>query len=142
MRHLLSDTNPPPGNVVQINLDEPFTDKLGGRQRVMISVLYFGWRTEEFRTISAGFLGIVAMVGTIRMDGIHSEPPPVRVNHDPPMQIDSAAMLKIYSEIAPHMRLKPMIHQESVELAGPKKSQSRQLKFRDDDGVWRTVVVK
>lgn len=58
LQGLLSSTSPRPGNLVQVTMDELSTDRLGGRQRLQISVLYFKWRTEEFRTVSSGWVSI------------------------------------------------------------------------------------
>jgi hypothetical protein len=140
---VLARTQPRPGNVVQLTWDEPFTDALGGMQRVQVSVLYFRWRTEEFREVSAGFLGILAMTSAVDMrPRLENLPPPRKARHDPPLQMDATAMRKIYDDIAPHMRLRPMdSHLDMILSGGSKKSVSRQLRFRDDDGVWKTVNV-
>lgn len=143
MRLLLATTRPKPGSMVQLTWDGPYTDELGGQQRVQITVLYFRWHTEEFRKVSAGFMGIVAMISAVDVYAKPYEPPTLRkVPHDPPLQMDAAAMQAIYNELAPHMRLLSKGgSQDPGILAGPKKTISRQLKFRDDDGVWRTVDV-
>lgn len=143
MKPLLASTKPRPGNVVQLTWDEPFTDELGGQQRVQISVLYFRWHTEEFRKVSSGFLGVLAMVSAVDRHGEPYEPPPLKVRRNQPLQMDAVSMKQIYDEIAPHMRLKPIeSDRDSARFGGSKKTLSRQLKFRDDDGVWRTVDVK
>ena len=143
METLLASTNPRPGTVVQLTWDEPFTDELGGQQRVQISVLYFRWQTEEFRKVSAGFLGILAMISAVDMHSEPHEPPPLKVQRDQPLQMDADALKKIYDEVAPHMRLKPMdSDRDSARFDGSKKTLSRQLKFRDGGGVWRTPGVK
>ena len=143
MKPLLATTRPKPGSMVQLTWDNPYTDDLGGQQRVQITLIYFRWRTEEFRKVSAGFIGIVAMISAVDACAKPFEPPTTRgIPHDPPLQMDSAVMQAIYDELAPHMRLLSKGgSQDSGILARPKRTVSRQLKFRDDDGVWRTVDV-
>lgn len=143
MKPLLATTKPKPGSMVQLTWDDPYTDELGGKQRVQITAIYFRWRTEEFRKVSAGFIGIVAMISAVDNHGKPYEPPPLRKTpHDPPLQMDAAAMQAIYDELAPHMRLLSKgCSQDSGILARPKRSISRQLQFRDEYGVWRTVNV-
>jgi hypothetical protein len=142
MAPLLANANPEPGNVVQLTWDEPFTDALGGLQRIQISLLYFRWRTEEFRKVSSGFLGILAMVCAAEtQEKPYVRPAPLQHHRGRPLEIDPAMKKKIYDEIAPHIRLRPMEgYQSPVETKGAMKEQSRQLRFRGDDGVWRTPV--
>ncbi|KAK3687872.1 hypothetical protein B0T22DRAFT_439454 [Podospora appendiculata] len=64
-RELSRSTNPMPGCLVNLIWDQDCVDELGGRQRLHISVLYFLWKTDEFRAVSAGFLGILAMLSAI-----------------------------------------------------------------------------
>jgi hypothetical protein len=61
-------TTPQDGHLVQSSMDEVYTDKLGGRQRVQICVLHYRWRTEDFRKVSSGFLGILAVLSAIGED--------------------------------------------------------------------------
>ena len=136
-----------PGEAFQLTWDEPFTDALGNIQRVQISVLHFRWKTEEFRKVSSGFLGILAMIRAAETQGkVYVQPPPVQVRRDQPLQINSVMRKKIYDAVAPHIRFKPTepteIYQAPARMDGTQKGQSRQLKFRGDDGVWRTSVLE
>jgi hypothetical protein len=142
MAPLLANRNPKPGTVVQLTWDEPFIDALGGLQRVQISVLYFRWRTEEFRRVSSGFLGILAMVCAAEtQEKPYVQPASVQLQRGPALQIESVMRKKIYDKLAPHIRLRPMErHQPPQEAMEVKKGQSRQLKIRGDDGIWRTSV--
>lgn len=38
---VLQTTSPRDGGLVQLTLDEPFTDSLGGRQRLQVGILYY-----------------------------------------------------------------------------------------------------
>lgn len=138
----LANTNPRPGAIVELTWDNTFTDELGGRQRVQISVLYFQWRTEEFRKVSSGFLGILAILSAVDLSGTRYEPPSAKVMQNQPLEIDATAAKRIYDEIAPHMRLKPMEgNGDFAKLSGSKKISSRQLRYRDNEGVWRSENV-
>lgn len=142
MKPLLAKINPRPGHMIQLTWDEPFTDELGGQQRVQISVLYFRWRTDEFRKVSSGVLGILAMLSAVDRQGEQYEPPPLKIRRDLPLQMDKASMKKIYDEVAPYMRSKPMeSDRDSARLSGSTKVISRQLKFMDDDRIWRSVDI-
>lgn len=126
--------------MVQLTWDEEYKDELGGRQRVQISVMYFRWRTEEFRKVSAGFLGILAAVNAVGKpvqlptSQLWAEP-----RHDQPLQVDAATAKQIYEELAPFMRLKPTPpDQDSERFKGPKRFTSRQVRFRGEDGIWQS----
>ncbi|KAF5970433.1 Armadillo-like helical [Fusarium coicis] len=140
---VIQSTNPKPGSMVQLTWDDHFTDELKGQQRTQISIVYFRWKTEEFRKVSSGFIGILAMVSAVDVFARPYEPPPVtEAQREEPLQIAAVTMKKIYDELAPHMRLlSSNIEQDSSRFTGPKKVVSRQLKFRDDDGVWRTADI-
>ena len=98
---------------------------------------------DEFRKVSAGFFGVLAMLSAIDVHCELYEPPIFHTRRDQPLQIDEDALEKIHNGIVPHMRLTPMYsHQDSAQFGGSKKTLSRQLKSRDDDGVWHTRVVK
>ncbi|PMD17100.1 hypothetical protein NA56DRAFT_662420 [Hyaloscypha hepaticicola] len=68
MQALLTESSPRAGSLVQLTLDEPFTDNLGGHQCLQISVLYYRWRTEEFLKVSSAFLGIGLLSNRIRIE--------------------------------------------------------------------------
>lgn len=105
-------------------------------------MLYFLRRTEEFRKVSAGFLGILAMVSVVDKHGGPYEPPLLMVRREQPLQIDAAATKKIYDEIAPHVRLKPSEkNRDLASFGGSKRTLSCQLKFWDEDGQWNSVDV-
>jgi hypothetical protein len=141
MTSLLANTKPKAGNVAQLTWDEPFTDALGGRQRVQISVLYFRWKTEEFRKVSSGFLGILAMISAIGPpDATNILSPTVQPRRPRPLQMDPATKKAIYDEIAPYMRRNQLeSYQSSANVTTYDKSQSQQLRVRSDDGVWKDV---
>jgi hypothetical protein len=135
---LLANSRPKRGNLIQLDCDEPFTDELGGLQRVHITILYFGWRSEEFRKISSGFLGILT---TINAMGTAEMPyrQPVKIRHNALLQIDSVMKKKIYDEIAPQIHTRWMEKfRESGGNMAIRKGESRQVRYRGDDGVWRT----
>ncbi|KAF4993325.1 hypothetical protein FDECE_13440 [Fusarium decemcellulare] len=140
IKPVLASTNPKPGSMVQLTWDEALTDELGGQQRVQISVIYFRWQTDEFRKVSAGFIGIIAMVSAVDFAAKPYEPPPVaEMRSEQPLQMDAAALKAIYDELAPHMGfLSVKSDEDSGRFTGPKKFLSRQLRFRDDNGVWVT----
>ncbi|KAL1791777.1 hypothetical protein ACET3X_009528 [Alternaria dauci] len=141
MAALLASTKPKPGNVAQLTWDEPFTDALGGRQRVQISVLYFRWKNEEFRKVSSGFLGILAMISAIGpQDATNELSPTIQPKRPRPLQMDSATTKAIYNVVAPHLRRNQVdSYQASRKVTPGDNVQSRQLRFRGDDGVWRDV---
>ncbi|SCV45320.1 uncharacterized protein FFB14_08587 [Fusarium fujikuroi] len=140
IKPVVGSANPKPGSMIQLTWDDQFTDELKGQQRTQISVIYFRWKTEEFRKVSSGFIGILAMVSAVDGFARPDEPPPfIKTQREEPLHIDAAAMEKIYNEIKPHLRLlSANTEQDSSRFTGPKKVVSRQLMFRDDDGVWRT----
>ncbi|KAG9187004.1 hypothetical protein G6011_10112 [Alternaria panax] len=141
MMPLLASTKPKAGNVTQLTWDEPFTDALGGRQRVQISVLYFRWKTEEFRKVSSGFLGILAMIcATGPQDGTNVLSPMVEPRRPRPLQMDPATTKRIYDEIAPYIRRNQLETYKACTNVTPfDKGQSRQLRVRGDDGIWKDV---
>lgn len=139
IKPVVNSTSPKPGTMIQLTWDDHLTDELGGQQRAQISIMYFRWKTEGFRKVSSGFIGILAMVSAVNVSAEPYEPPPLTEMHrGEPLLMDAAAMKKIYDELAPHMKLLSANNeQDSGRFTGPKKVISRQLKFRDKDGIWR-----
>ena len=133
--HLL--TTPRDGHLVQISVDEVYTDRLGGQQRIQISVLHYRWRTESFRKVSSGFLGILAMVSAI---GKEKELRSVKVTQRPReqlLEIDPATATKIYKLIEPNLWLRKVESEQSRVYAQDRKARvSRQIVSRDENG-WR-----
>jgi hypothetical protein len=139
MQSLLTESSPNEGSLVQLTLDEPFTDRLGGHQCLQLSVLYYRWRTEEFRKVSSGFLGILVMISAVGGQEDTDDPPIQMIQREPPLQMDAVTIKKIYKEIEPHMWLSLInVDQESKEFDGRKKNMSRHLMSRDNDGTWRS----
>lgn len=135
---VLQNTSPRDGSLVQLTLDEPFTDRLDGHQRVQISILYYRWRTESFKKVSAGFLGILAMISAVREPKQVDETIPLQIARQPPLQLDAAAAREIYKIIEPHLRARKLKIDQLLVVAQDKKARvSHQIKRRDDDGIWR-----
>ena len=79
-------------------------DRLGGHQRIQISVLYYRWRTENFRKLSPGFLGILAMIGAVgKQKEIVYDTLPAQTAREQQLQIDAAAAREIYKIIEPDL---------------------------------------
>ena len=135
---VLNSTSPHVGSLVQITVDEPFVDRLGGHQQIQVSILYYPWKTAEFRKVSSGFLGILALITAIGKQDTVLDRLSTQTTHQPTLQIDKAMREKIYSIIEPHLLLgKPRPVQET-RLAQDKKTRvSLQSKSREDDGVWK-----
>lgn len=136
---VLQGTSPQAGSIIQITLDEPFTDKLGGHQRIQISILYYRWRTGSFQKVSSGFLGILAMISAVGQAKKMYDPPPMQtIAREQPLQIDAAAAKEIYRIIEPQLWRSRYGDDQNLVFAKDKKARvSRQMKRRDDDGVWR-----
>ena len=102
-----------------MSIDEVFTDKLHGQSRVQISVLHYRWRTEEFRKVSAGFLGIIAMVNVMGKEKtvVESDPPP-RIRREQPLQINTATALEIYKIIEPQLWPKIFVSRALIRSFG------------------------
>ena len=138
---VLLETSPSDGGLVQVTVDEALTDRLGGHRRVQISILYYRWRTENFRKVSSGFLGIVALISAVgsKQKEIHSAlPTPQTAPREQPLQIDAAAAKEIFRIIEPHLWLRKLgnFDQDLIPAQDRKARVSRQMKRRDDDGVW------
>lgn len=130
--------------MVHVTWDQAYTDSLGGNQRVQVSVLYYRWKTEDFRKVSAGFLGVSAMVSAVDVDGTPWKPPQLKA--DP--RRDRLTILpgfekEIYAQLAPHLRL-PISGSDgdSQRFKGPKRILSRQLKYMDEFGTWHSLDYK
>lgn len=138
LRPVLQSTSPLGGSLVQLTVDEPFTDSLGGHQRIQISILYYRWRTETFRKVSAGFLGILAMISAVGEPKKADQTSPTQVAREQSLQIDAAIGREIYKLIEPHLRLRKPGGDQHLIVAQDKKARiSHQVKRRDDDGIWR-----
>ena len=142
---VLQSTLPREGSLVQLTVDQPFTDSLGGHQRIQISVLYYRWRTESFQKISSGFLGILAMISAVGEERKTSYTEKTTQMISPkraqPLQIDATMTKEIYKIIEPRLRLGGGLRsdQRLVFSEDKKARRSLQMKSRGDDGVWRVV---
>ncbi|PVH72133.1 hypothetical protein DL98DRAFT_611829 [Cadophora sp. DSE1049] len=144
VKALLARKQPKPGNMLQVIWDEPFIDDLGGQQRIQICVLYFRWKTEEFSKVSSGMLSILVMVTAVGPLVEQRDTTPVKARLEIPLQLEAAQMKKIYDETGAYQQLKERSAQDLVQhLAKPggiNLSQSRQLMWRGDDGIWRNSI--
>ena len=135
---VLQNTSPRDGSLVQLTVDEPFIDRLGGHQRIQISILYYRWRTEEFRKVSSGFLGILALISAVGKPEKTYDTLTTQTTHEQPLQIDAAVAREVYKIIEPHLWLgKPRDHQNMTFAQDGKARVSLQTKSRGDDGIWR-----
>ncbi|KAL9045429.1 MAG: hypothetical protein Q9214_001521 [Letrouitia sp. 1 TL-2023] len=138
---VLQSTSPRDGSLVQLTVDEPFTDRLGGRQRIQISILYYRWRTESFRKVSSGFLGILAMISAVGKQEKTHETPKTQTMREQPLQIDAAVVKEIYEIIEPHPWLGKLKSDQKLIFAQDMKAHiSLQTILRGDDGVWRDTA--
>ncbi|KAI9697884.1 MAG: hypothetical protein M1820_007671 [Bogoriella megaspora] len=129
---------PKDGHLVQCSMDEVYTDILGGQQRIQISVLHYRWRTEEFRKVSSGFLGILAMVSAI---GKKKEPGCVKVMprrlREQPLEIDLATAIEIYRLIERNLWLRNLEGEQGRVYRQDDKGRAfRKIMSRDENG-WR-----
>lgn len=139
MQALLAESSPKAGSLVQLTLDEPFTDNLSRHQCLQISVLYYRCRTEEFLKVSSAFLGILVMIRAVGGKEDTDDPPIQVIQREPSLQIDAATIKKIYKEIESHTWLSLInVDQGSREFDGRKKNMSRHLMSRDDNGMWKS----
>ncbi|KAK1757013.1 hypothetical protein QBC47DRAFT_174298 [Echria macrotheca] len=142
-QELSRPTSPMPGHLMSIAWEQDYEDELGGRQRLQVSVLYFRWKTEEFRAVSAGFLGILAMLSAVDVRGEAYKPPPLLKEPqrgDPAMRMDGPTAKDIRDELQPLLRFHiGTANHDQARFSGRKKYLSRQLRFKGDDGVWREV---
>ncbi|MCJ1455275.1 hypothetical protein MMC28_005629 [Mycoblastus sanguinarius] len=135
---VLQSTSPRDGSLVQLTVDEPCMDRLGGHQRIQISILYYRWRTENFRKVSSGFLGILAMISAVGKQKKKYDTLPTQTVREQPLQIDAAAAREIYKIIEPHLWLRKLGNDQNLIFAQDRKARiSLQMKRRDDDGIWR-----
>lgn len=138
---VLQNTSPRDGNLVQLTVDEPFIDRLGGHQRVQISILYYRWRTEEFRKVSSGFLGILALIGAVGEQEKMHDTLTTLSPRERPLQIDAAVAREIFKVIEPHLWLGKPRGDRNLTFARDRKARiSLQTKSRGDDGVWRDTT--
>ena len=113
-------------------------DRLGGHQRIQISILYYRWRTEEFRKVSSGFLGILALISAVGKHEKIYDTLTMQTTHERPLQIDAAVAREIYKIIEPHLWLGKPRGEEKLTSAQDRKARvSLQRKSRGDDGIWR-----
>ncbi|KAI9801966.1 MAG: hypothetical protein M1825_003021 [Sarcosagium campestre] len=147
-------TTPGDGQLGQVSLDQLYTDRLGGRQRIQISVLHYRWRTEEFRKVSAGFLGILAMVSAVGQQGenegkVESEERNelssaittmiARRQRQLPLKVDPATAVEICRIVEPHLQLRN-IEEEQAQVYEEDKGARRTLQVlaRDEHG-WKDI---
>ena len=135
---MLQSTSPRDGSLVQLTVDEPCIDSLCGHQRIQISILHYPWRTESFRKVSSGLLGVLAMTSAVGIQHQVHDSIPMQTVREQPLQIDATAAKEIYRIVEPHLRLTKLGNDQRLILTEDKKARiSRQLKRRDDDGIWR-----
>ena len=135
---VLQRTSPRDGSLVQLTVDEPFMDRLCGHQRIQISILYYRWRTENFRKVSSGFLGILAMISAVGKVKKIYDTSSAQAAREQPLQIGAAAAKEIYKIIEPHLWLRKLGNDQNLIFTQDKKARiSLQMKRRDDDGIWR-----
>jgi len=143
---VLQSTSPRDGSLVQLTVDEPFMDRLGGHQRIQISILYYRWRTENFRKVSSGFLGILAMISAVGKQKKTYDTLPTQTARkqlrEQPLQIDAAAAREIYKIIEPHLWLRKLGNDQNFMFAQDRKARtSHQIIRRGDDGIWRDTGI-
>ena len=141
LKPVLQNTSPRDGSLVQMTVDEPFVDRLGGHQRIQISILYYRWRTESFRKVSSGFLGILAMISAVgkkakTCDNLKT--PTTRATPLTPLQVDATTAKEIYKIVEPHLWPIELKSNQGLTFARHRKARiSLQMKCRGDDGKWR-----
>ena len=141
---VLQSTSPRDGSLVQLTVDKPFIDELGGNQRIQISILYYRWRTESFRKVSSGFLGILAMISAVGKQGIEYNPLPTQTTNkqlrEQPLQIDATTAREVYKIIEPRLWLRKLGDDQNLTFARNRKARiSHQMKRKDDDGMWKDI---
>ena len=141
---VMQSISPRDGGLTQLTVDEPFVDRLGGHQRIQISILYYRWRTENFRKVSSGFLGILAMISAVgnpvgKLEKTH-DTLTTRTRREQPLHIDAAVAREIYKIIEPHLWLGKLRSDQKLVFAQDRKARiSHQTIRRGDDGIWRDI---
>ena len=136
----IQNTSPHNGVLTQLTVDETCIDTLYGRQRILISVLCYHWRTEAFRKVSLGFVGILAMVGAIGDDEKTNDAPLTWTAREPPLAMDATVAREIYKLIEPNLVMKKLGNDQIVPRNQDARARvSRQLRSMGDEGKWKEL---